>query len=1356
MRCFAVRLLLCLFLHACENSLLAEPHSPVNYLGIEHGLSNNAVTCIYKDHQGFMWFGTYNGLNRYDGYAFRVFRNGIDDTTSLIHNWILTVKEDSRHDIWVGTRQGVCRYNSRSGNFSAVPYLPYGSNAPQKIQSLINDIETDAQGHVFMGTDAHGLLVYKNNMAVQIPYGNRRHPVLDYGVKAIKNDQAGNTWLLIQDIGLCLYDVQRNEIKLVNSQLNNANCMTAMNGQLWIGSEAGLYCYDIAANSFRVFHAGSNALTRNNVVSLCPDARGHLWIGTNGGGINILDKAAGTFSYLAPGQHKGALTSGSVDALYLDEANRMWIGTLRGGINLIDPLQDQFKTIAQDPFSRNSVADNFILSFCEDELHNVWIGTDGGGLSYWDRRNNRYTNFTANAAAGNGLSSGFITSIVNDFEHTIWLATWDGGINRYNKNSQTFSHYTCGTANAPNRNVWLLYEDKARNLWAATVRNGELYRLNRQTNRFEIFDSELRDVLSLFEDKQGILWAGTSGQQLIRIDPVHKQHQRFAIGYAVRSIYEDVSGNFWIGTEGGGLLQFNRSSGQFTRFGEKNGLCNNSVLNILEDRSHHLWLSTFNGLSKFDIAAKSFENFSQSDGLQSNQFNYNAALALHSGELLFGGIKGFNIFYPDSIQPVNHTGQVLVTGLRINNESFNGSYNDAIVLPYNKATLAVDFVRPEYSTPDKIAYAYYLEGWDKNWNYTGHIRTANYSRLTEGNYLLHIKSTNANGTWSGLEKQLHIVVLPPWFRTWWAYLLYVLTGAAAVALFILYKTRQARLKYEIQLAHLQAKKEEELHEKKLAFFTNITHEFRTPLTLIINPVKDRLIAAGSRQESNDLHIVYRNARRLLGLVDQLLLFRKADTEGDKLQLAPVNFYHLCREVYLCFVQQAKTKNIDYRFECAHDDIPAYADAQKIEIALYNLISNALKFTPEGGTVVFRVTETARNIEVQVTDTGYGIPAGTGDKLFEKFYQVSRQKTQSKPGFGIGLYLVKHFIESHNGKVSYQSEPGKGTCFTVHLSRGAVEQAVNTGQPVAPPAIASFLPDDELVLPAAEPSVPADSQPSLDELLTGEQCLLVIDDDKQLCDYLAGIFKQQFKVYKAFDGETGLKLAKEHLPDIIISDVLMQGINGMELCRTIKNDPALSHIPVILLTASSSTEGKLQGVEHGADDYLTKPFEKELLVARVANLLKNRNQLQKYFYNEITLQQNNLKISEEYKLFMERCIAIVEKHFHNESFTIKTLAHEMRMSHSNLYKKIKSISGQSVNGFIRFIRLRKAAELFINTNYNVTETAYQVGISDIKYFREQFYKLFGLKPLEYIKKYRKVFNEDYTLNKEAFHANDSAK
>lgn len=1336
----------------CIGSLRANDTTGISYLGIDQGLSNNSVTCIYQDHKGFMWFGTYDGLNRYDGYEFKVFMKQPGDSTSLHFNRVTAIAEDFQNNLWIGTTDGMSVCNPLTFRFSIPSYTSFKTGESKKLTDGISGIKADKQGNVFIASFTAGLIVYKKGFkaAVQIPYAGRT----DYDVRCVEVDEKQKkVWLVIRDEGLCQYDYITNTIRVVNGSIRSANCLKVDDsGNIFVGTDNGVFEFNPGANTFLPILP-----TADKIVQLAILANKNLWMASDGGGIFILHAHTGKVTSLQRNERQSLFSSSAVYDIYQDKEGRIWIGTLRGGIDIIDPQRSRFKTVRHDPSNNNSLVNNFVSAFCEDGDRNIWIGTDGGGLSCWNREKNSFVNFVYRPDDPHSIGSNLVTGLVTDDKGDVWVSTWYGGISRWDRRSRSFVRFRCinTSSNKEEVNGWRLYEDSKRNLWASTLLPGGLYRWSGQKKAFELFDKRLNDILVIAEDRKGEIWMGEHNA-LVRIDRDQKNHTWYTIGDRVRAIHEDKGGRFWLGTEDGGLLLFNRSDGSFIRLTEKDGLCSNAILSILEDASGNLWISTFKGLSKFNPVSRKFTNYSQSDNLQSDQFNYNAALSLRSGELAFGGIRGFSIFYPKEIYTNRTVPPVFISGIKINNipieadsaciAAHSSDEVQEIKLPFNKATVSFDFVSLEYTSPDKINYAYRLEGRDEGWVYAGKSRTVNYSRLHEGKYIFRVKATDTDGAWSGKEQQLVIIVLPPWYRTWWAYLMYIVTAVAMAYAYLRYQAQKTRLAYEVEWARKETEREKDLNEKKLSFFTNISHEFRSPLTLIIDPLKELLHHPDKASGVNDLNIVYRNARRLLSLVDQLLLFRKADTEADKLKITKGNFSALCREVFICFTQQAKARNINYEFACDNAAIELYLDREKMEIVLFNLISNALKFTPEGGMVSFGVEEDHRSIKVRIRDSGCGIEDHVGDRLFDRFYQEKNKYTSSKSGFGIGLYLVKQFVDAHKGVISYQSKVNEGTQFTLVLQKGVdhLEGLYIHEEMAENPMLLHELAGDADVAHVTGTSRVAPLRAEPNEIFTEKKTVLIVDDNVDIRRYLLQIFKEQFIIYEAEDGEAGWQLALGHIPDVIISDVVMNGMTGVELCRKVKAEPSLMHVPVILLTASLSSEIKLKGIECGADDYITKPFEKELLIARVDNILRRRNTLQQYFFERITLQKNYTRIPAVYKEFLEKCITVVENNLDNEQFSIKVLVKEMNMSHSSLYKKVKATSGQSINAFIRLIRLRRAAVLLLSKDINIGEAAFEVGLSDAKYFRRQFVRVFGMPPSEYIRKYKGSFSKEFNV------------
>lgn len=1376
----------------CSLYFTSTSQSLITSFGIDRGMSDNSVKCIYKDHTGFMWFGGLDGLNRYDGYDFRVYRRHLEDSNSLIFSVITALGEDSRGQLWVGTRQGLSVYNSLSDNFKHLR-VDESPNSITIVRDVINAIATDSLNGVLVGTQNEGLLLCRNGELVghRIPLELNGKDIRKFGSVAIEIAPDGKVWTFVQNHGLCVLDYASMKLRLVQKDTRRASVLKADGNEMWVGTDEGVFNYNTSTQEYkRKFGIDDAGRYSNRVTSLLVDKEHQLWIGTYNSGICIWNTSSKSMKRLLPDDSKYSLSTSLIYSIFEDEQGRKWIGTSKGGVNVIDPGRGRFQLIAHDPAVPNGLRGKIISAFCETRDSVLWIGSEDGGLSRWDRRTNIFHNIDYITVNGHSMPIGMIRSLCKGKDGQLWMANSPNGAGLLNEQTRQFKQYHCinPVTGRENPIVYLIYKGRNDSLWATTLRQGNqygaLYLFNSAADKFEAFDTRLSDLFSLTEDRAGVLWGGNLNQ-LVKIDKKYKKHQFYAIDNTIDAIYEDKAGNFWIGAEGGGLILFNREKGRIEqRYTTRDGLCSDAVLKILEDSNGNLWMITLNGLSKFNPSHRTFKNYYYNDGLQSNQFNYNGAAALENGEFVVGGLGGINIFRPEEIVASREAAPLAMTSVTVNNRSVrdDSTYitdkgQDEIrelTIPYNEAIVSFHFAALEYSVPEKISYAYYLEGWDRKWNYVNNNRTANYTHLSEGKYIFRFKSSNPDGEWNSKEMQVRLIVLPPWYRSWWAYVVY---GAVLVSVFYvlwLYRLRQARLQYQVSIAKLNAQmekanrekeraehetervineKEKELAEKRLNFFTNITHEFRTPLTLIINPLKS-LLQTRSREitalDSSELNIVYRNARRMRSLIDQLLLFRKEESKLDALRPVKLNFSALAHDVYLCFVQQAKADNVCYTFECANPDIELYVDREKMEIVLYNLLSNAIKYTPAGGNIHFEVEDGSGMVYVHISDTGPGISKEAGGKIFDKFFTGLGKGITTKPGFGIGLYLVKQFMLQHKGTVGFDSNEGKGTMFHLELRKGKghFDEVIDIQEAQEPiTALTEPVVEGEADLPLETAANGAKKR--LEELVSSRKSVLIADDDKEMRRYLDALFRKQFTIYQATDGIEGLEIAQKYIPDIIISDVKMDEGDGIAFCKAVKSTPALSHIPVILLTATTSDEIKLSGVESGADDYITKPFDKDLLVARVQTLLKNRENLQRYFYNEVTLRKNDLKISEEYKAFLEKCISIVEANLENDQFSVKDLTREIGMSHSSVFKKIKEISGQSINGFIRFIRLRKAAELFINTTDNIGQVADAVGIIDRTHFRQHFLRQFGMPPAEYIKRFRRAFGNDYGVDKQQF-------
>ncbi|WP_109607959.1 hybrid sensor histidine kinase/response regulator transcription factor [Mucilaginibacter oryzae] len=1392
--CFLIRLSVVVLLQLSFTVLHAQ--SPIKNKALKYslkdGLSFGIVNSITQDANGFMWFATSDGLNRFDGTTFKVFKSKQRDSSGLTSNYVEKVFTGKDGYIWIGSRDGLSRLDTRTENFTH-----YKVNIGRAQKEDVNNIVSSRGNNFWVSTYGIGFSYYNAKTA---KFTNYRQKTLlsltDDRVISMLEDSQGLFWIGTQEGGLNVF-MQVNGVigKKLDINLPPSGRINDIFEDhfhnIWIATGNGLVWYNRQSGKFYQLPNEKSGAKSKRYIALNETTDKKLLVGLQDGGLYKLDPGSSA-NYnvnsfvLEPvtGDDGFNLTPRSVQTLYIDRDKNTWLGTYGDGVYMVSNKTEKFTRIQRKNIDKNGESLVRFYGMTIDKNGNLWFGTDGDGLLKTRPDGTLIKRYKADGLAGS-LTDNAILSGFTDSNNNVWIGTYAKGLFLYNRSSDSFTNFShiAGVANSLGGNdVRAIYEDKRKRLWIGTNGGGlSLYEpVTRSFKNYTPANSNISsyDVRAIAEDENGNLWIGAYGGGLDYFDVGTNRFTRFLKtadekkylpGAVIFSLYRDARNCLWIGTEGDGLLRYDLKQHSLKAFNEKNGLANNTVYAVKDAGNGNIWVSTNKGLSSINASTGKIENYDQSDGLQGGQFNVGSvAFDVTHRVMYFGGTEGLNAFDPSQVNKSYYRPGVVITGLQIFGKQVEAGNRDAngvvlpaavnetrkIVLQPDQSVFSIQYTALNYAYPQKGDFAYKMEGLDKSWNYVGNQRSATYRYLEPGTYTFRVKASNQDGIWFDNYATLQVTILPPWYKTWWAYICYIAAAGFMINYYRLYKINQAKLKLEVQVAQLSAEKDRELNERKLSFFTNISHEFRTPLTLIINPVKDMLFGKGSGPDDNgNLHIVYRNARRLLSLVDQLLLFRKAESDTDKLKIVKLNIVSLCHEVFLCFNHQARVKNIQFDFITDRDNIEIYADKEKMEIAIFNLISNALKFTPDGGIVNCTITDSEDGVAIAIKDSGCGIAEGTGDELFDKFHQLQNPMANAG-GFGIGLYLVKVFIENHKGNITYQSKTGAGTTFFVSLLKGKEHFGQQfIFEDVAESSV--FLDElmeskDELVSPEPELMTPVKNQEALS---SATKTMLLVDDNEQIRTYLKQIFSAEFEIFEADNGTSGLEAACNLMPDIVISDVMMNGVSGIELCSRIKEDPVMNHIPVILLTASSSPEIKLKGIEGGADDYISKPFDRDILIARVNGILKSRNNLQKYFYNEITLNKSNdLKISQEYKEFLERCLQIVELHLTDPDFSIKTLAAEIGMSHSNLYKRIKSISGQSANSFIRFIRLRKAAEILLSSDSTVYEAGYKVGLNDLKYFREQFHKLFGINPSDYIKKYRKPFHNNYNVNRDVIKEN----
>ena len=1322
----------------------------VSYLGIENGLANNAVTSVYKDKRGLMWFGTYDGISRYDGYSFSNYRNEPGDVNSLINNRIVSIC-GTKNEVWIGTKAGLSVYSYLTNRFNRRYLVNPRTGKDELVNFVVNEVK-DYKTNMFIATAGRGLLYCseKAGKISAIPLYKKGKLQWDYHIQGIDFDKSGRLWGFVQGEGLVVMEPGSKKLSVVYAEILKGDCVFYDGfSNIWLAIDGGLLKYNTVDKSHRIY---TNQEIQYPITDFMykSDTK-ELWIATNGNGIVKYNFTLDSFSLLHNGFSEEKLNSNAISSLFSDSGNRVWIGTLRGGVNRIEHKKSPFSTISRNEKSANTLPSDFILSLCEQDRDHLWVGTDGGGASLWDRKNNVFKNYSYSTANPSSLANNFVSTIVKDAKGT-WFGTYGGGICLFNSQTQSFKRYRLFNPKYNNvqKNIWVLFHSKDGVLWAASPDEEGLFRYNNAIDQFDFVDAKIRGIISLTEDVQGNLWLGNFST-LVKLNPKTMKRQEIEVKYPVRSIVSISNTKMLVGTEGGGLMIFNPQTFGKKFLTQKNGIPNNSVLNIVRDNQGTYWCSTYNGVFVYNVNNGKIISYYDVDGLQSNQFNYNAALKLSTGEIVLGGIKGFNVIDTKISSQIHDFPKLVITSIKVNNKAIEESGLatfgiDKLELPYDESMLNIEFAALEYSLPEKISYAYFLEGWDSQWHYVDNIRTANYSKLTEGNYTLKIKTTNTEGIWNTKTISLPITILPPWYRSSFAYFFYLLAVAFVIYIVDKYQRKQAQLKYEVQLSQDLAKQEKELNEKKLTFFTNISHEFRSPLTMIINPLKDILYGENQKTDLGAIQMVYSNSRRLLSLVDQLLLFRKTETETGKLKVAQIDIVELCKEVFSCFVHHAKTKKIDYSFSISEEKVFVYVDREKIEMALFNLISNALKFTErENGAVSVNLRFTEQQVIISVVDNGEGVLDADKEKIFELFYQSNKNIKNKRKGFGIGLYLVKQFINQHHGEIScFDNEKG-GTTFEMKLLLGKEHFGdIEIREDLSDRTL--FLEDaledktlQEEVLEKTEEEVIAD------ELVKDAKSILVVDDNPQVRNYLRKKLAPKYRVTAVESAELALEVIRKIQPDLVISDVVMGDMNGISFCKLIKTDEELKHIPVILLTGGTSEEVKLKGAEVGADDYITKPFDNDYLLARINGILSRRDSVQNYLLNSVTKNVSSPKLSDEDKKLLDKIVEVIDSNLDVETFNVQDLAVELGMSHSLVYKKIKKITGKSVSEFTRNVRLRKVATLLITTDLQISQAASMAGFGDIKYFRKQFQQFYDMNPSEFKKKYQNVKDNKYILN-----------
>jgi signal transduction histidine kinase/ligand-binding sensor domain-containing protein/DNA-binding response OmpR family regulator len=1343
-----------------------------SHLNVNNGLSQNQINSIYRDTKGFVWFGTNAGLNRFDGSSIEIFKSEKSLPGSLGSDIINAITEDKLGNLWIGTGNGISILNGQTYRFSELDYNNTAGPACGDIR-FINTLAKDQDGNIWIGTN-NGVFRHSivNGTTERIFIDEANCTSLVNSINSIVQDHNGKMWFGSKNGFIIKYDLQdrtSKKFKIPDLPVNLTDCVTRLfvdsDNDLWVGNLMGLYLFDTNLNTWKKDLKSvveePERLKRIGAVSQNVD--GAIWVAADGGGAFIISKNPWKSINI---KHQPfddqKLKSDGLSFVLCDNDGIVWIGTTKKGVNYYKKNINKFRIYRNIPTDVNTLSNNDVNALAEDQNGNIWIGTDGGGLNFLDRKSHKITRIIRNGQSVNSLSSNIIVSLYQDHDQKLWIGTYFGGLNKYDPVTGRFTVYKNqpkdDTSISDDR-IYGICEDSNYNIWSGTLGSG-VNILNPITGKFRNFSTKnsalcFDMITSVYPDKNNIMWIGTE-YGLSAYDPKngtfktyqYKENNNSSISdNNVQNFLEDSRGFFWICTKNG-LNLLDRKSGSFRHFNVSDGLASASLHGIVEDKNGNLWISSNSGISRMELKNVgnenhfdfSFRNYDLTDGLQGKEFNRSSALCTSDGEIFFGGPDGLNAFYPDEIKNDTSVAKMIFRDFRIFNKSIQSgqNYNDRILLKkpifntdkielkYRENSFTIEFAAINFFFPDKNSYTFKLDGFDKNWILTsGKNNSATYTNLNNGTYIFRVRELNENS--GGREISMTIVVLPPFWKSWIAYLVYaILILMIFLLLRYLILTRE-RSNARIEQERIEAQHIHEIDTLKIKFFTNISHEFRTPLTLILGPLEKLQMNIKDSQEGKYLKLIEQNSRRLLRMVNQLLDFRKMEVQGFEYNHFYGDIIGFLREVVNSFNYLSEQKNIKLVFTTQPKELNTSFDRDKLEKMIFNLLSNAFKFTPGNGQVSVNIyvdskvkdqssTVNENFLLIEIADTGIGIPEDKLDKIFTRFFQVDNSG-QVEKGTGIGLSLVAEFVKLHSGEISVRSEIGKGSCFTVKLPvSNSWELAESADKPIDEVLnISTVIPNNEQKI-----------------VVQGRPVLLIAEDNDDLRFYLKDNLLQQFEVLEASDGDTALIMIQKNVPDLIISDIMMPGIDGVELCKRVKSDRTICHIPFILLTAKSSEQQMLQGFEMGADDYITKPFNFQILEAKINNILSLRNSMRQLFKNKLQIEPRDITVTSLDEQFMQKVLDLAEKHIASTEYTVEMMSHDLGMSRTLLYKKILALTGKPPLEFLRSFRLKRAAMLLDRSQMNVSEIAFQVGFNDPKYFSRHFKAEFGVIPSKYVK------------------------
>ncbi len=1329
-----------------------------------NGLSQSSIIAIDQDAKGQMWLGTRDGLNRYDGSNFTIFRNNPKDSTSICNNDILSIEGDNTGNIWVGTYNGLNCYNPVSNTFKhffhANTTTSLSNNTVWNIKEIKNEI--------WVATSV-GLSIYnkKTGQFISVLHSAKDGNSLPNNfVLSIYKTKKGEIWIGTAK-GLCKlikrngshFSFKKIELPQQTEALFVQDIKEDTFGNLWIGTKNnGLLKYNQKLKKLISFQEN---VTQNqigiDVRSLDFDKKGVLWLGTYNGVYNLQKNGFVQKIYNNPDKKT---SFGKIKSIYTDRKGSVWLGSYYNGISVWDDSNNNFTNINQNS-GKSALSFDVVSSIVADANKTIYIGTEGGGITILDSNTGSTTGI--NSAGSNGVSVDNIKSLCLSDNGILWIGTFTKGLAAYDTKSKRFVNEKI----APElkklleeSGIYVIKKGKNDLFWIGTFGKG-LIRYDHSNNSYKIIgndnysDNFLTNnrIRTLLIDKKENIWIGTqSGLNVINLNDIdnenyHIKHYFFdskvLSGDDILSLFQDKKGTIWIGTKAKGLFSFDGKSFHKINI-KKEDTEVTSIHSISEDANNNLWMSSNFGIIKYNLTKNTTFIYDQKNGLVSNEFNDNAFLQLGFNKFYYGGPTGLTYFEPKKIVVNKYTPQVILTDFKVANKSINVAdetevleesitNTKSLTLSYDKANFSINFSIPNFVNSTNNKYKYRMVGLENNWTTTSNTE-ATFTIQNSGTYIFEVKGANNDGVWNTIPTTLEIIVKPAPWKSWWAMCIYaLLIWLSLYGLVWIIKSKE-KLRQDLLLEYRESERAKEDNSAKLQFFTNISHEFRTPLTLILGPLQQILLNYnGNNVMYKKLLVIESSANHLLTLINRLMDFRKFENNQFILEAAEGNIVKYVKEIFLSFTEYAKDGDYKYTFESTSEELLVYFDRFKLERVFFNLISNAFRYTPKGGEIAVKIRKEKKELIIEVEDSGIGIAEEHIDKIFDLFFEIpahNNVQINYNKGTGIGLSIVKNIVTLHKGTINVVNKEAGGVIFKVAIPIGKnhlSEKEILTDFKISDD-ITQYI--SQLDMPDIKQEEDLSDLEVSDEKLT----ILIVEDHKVLRSFMKNLLKEEYNVIGAENGEIGMKKALKFVPDLIVSDVIMPKMVGTELCAKIKENIKTSHIPVILLTSRSSLIYKIEGLESGADDYISKPFNLIEFKLRIKNLLDSTQRLKTKFSAEDNFSPSEITVSSLDEELLKKAFKIVEENISNEQFDIPFFCSELGVSRTMLFTKIKAWTNFTPNEFIHEIRMKRAAQLLEQNKINISQISYKVGFNNPKYFSKCFQKKYGETPTEYANKF----------------------